>query len=121
MGQGEGEGEDEPGKASEGAVRVCPSRSTSTQGTWACASGPWSPHRDPSAGLQQLPRASGEWACFWVGSCGFTETTDLFWARSWWSSLRAAELSPGKMVWQRTIESSRTRWNFDCHTESTTQ
>lgn len=95
-----------PGEASWGrarereqggrGVRGCPSWSVSTRGTGAAASGVWSPHRDPLAGLQQVLTASGEWGRFWVRSCDFTETTDPLWARRRWSSLRSTELPPGR-------------------------
>lgn len=56
MGQGGGEGEDEPGKASDGEVRVCPSQSTSTQGTRACASGGVKPPQRPLSCAPTTPK-----------------------------------------------------------------
>ena len=72
------------------------------------ASGVSRPQRVLEPGSGSSLRAPGEGAHFWVCGCGFTETSGLFSVRGWWSSLRAAELCPGEMICQGTVDGSRT-------------
>lgn len=98
---------------------VCPSGWAEAYGILSHCSGSevLSPHRTPWLGPGSSLRASGKCTHFWVGSCGFTETADLFLVRGWWSSLIAAELSVPRVIYQGRKDLSRPRWNLDHHTE----
>lgn len=85
------------------------------------------PPQTPWPGSSSLLRASGKWAHFWVCNCGFTETTDLFLVRGWWSGLMSYSLGRWSVtlrdgsIYQGTIDGSRAMWNLDYHTEFITQ